>query len=302
MSFSSLKANKASVFNQLQKQLEKSTQVGTVDERFWKPTTDKAGNGFAIIRFLPACEGEDMPFVKLYSHAFQGVGGWYIENSLTTMGQNDPLGEYNRELWNSGDESLKDQVRKQKRKLQYYSNVYVVKDPGNPEAEGKVFLFRYGKKIHDKIMDVVNGDELEGRAGINPFDLWQGADFKLRVKKVAGYPNYDSSEFASPGTLEEHDDAQLESIWNREYKLQELVAPDKFKSYDALKARLDLVLGRKTAGTPAPSPAPTADLSSTPSFPKREEPVAEPVAVVSESPKAEEDDDVMDYFKKLAES
>ena len=302
MSFSSLKANKASVFNQLQKQLEKSTQVGTVDERFWKPTTDKAGNGFAIIRFLPACEGEDMPFVKLYSHAFQGVGGWYIENSLTTMGQNDPLGEYNRELWNSGDESLKDQVRKQKRKLQYYSNVYVVKDPGNPEAEGKVFLFRYGKKIHDKIMDVVNGDELEGRAGINPFDLWQGADFKLRVKKVAGYPNYDSSEFASPGVLEEHDDAQLESIWNREYKLQELVAPDKFKSYDALKARLDLVLGRKTAGTPAPSPAPAANLGSTPSFPKLEEPVAEPVAAVSESPKAEEDDDVMDYFKKLAES
>ena len=302
MSFSSLKANKASVFNQLQKQLEKSTQVGTVDERFWKPTTDKAGNGFAIIRFLPACEGEDMPFVKLYSHAFQGVGGWYIENSLTTMGQNDPLGEYNRELWNSGDESLKEQVRKQKRKLQYYSNVYVVKDPGNPEAEGKVFLFRYGKKIHDKIMDVVNGDELEGRAGINPFDLWQGADFKLRVKKVAGYPNYDSSEFAAPGVLEEHDDAQLESIWNREYKLQELVAPDKFKTYDALKARLDLVLGRKTAGTPAPSPAPTPDLGSAPSFPKVSAPVEEPVAVVSESPKAEEDDDVMDYFKKLAES
>ena len=300
MSFSSLKANKASVFTQLQKQLEKSSQVGTVDERFWKLTTDKAGNGFAIIRFLPACEGEDMPFVKLYSHAFQGPGGWYIENSLTTLGQNDPLGEYNRELWNSGDESLKEQVRKQKRKLQYYSNIYVVKDPGNPDNEGKVFLFRYGKKIHDKIMDIVNGDELEGRAGLNPFDFWTGADFKLRAKKVAGYPNYDSSEFAPAGTLEDHDDAQLESIWNREYKLQELVAPDQFKSYDQLKARLDLVLGRKTAGSPAPVSEPAADLGAAPSFPKKEEaPAPEPVA---EKPVVEEEDDVMDYFKKLAES
>jgi len=300
MSFSSLKNNKASVFQQLQKQLEKSTQVGTVDERFWKLTTDKAGNGFAIIRFLPASDGEDMPFVKLYSHAFQGPGGWYIENSLTTLGANDPLGEYNRELWNSGDESLKDQVRKQKRKLQYYSNIYVVKDPGNPDNEGKVFLFRYGKKIHDKIMDVVNGDELEGREGINPFDLWSGADFKLRAKKVAGYPNYDSSEFAAPGTLEQLDDPQLESIWNREYALQTLVAPDQFKSYDALKNRLDLVLGRKSAEPSAPAPAPAADLGAAPTFQREpDRVVAEPVAA---APKTDEDDDVMDYFKKLAES
>ena len=241
-----------------------------------------------------------MPFVKLYSHAFQGPGGWYIENSLTTLGQNDPLGEYNRELWNSGDESLKEQVRKQKRKLQYYSNIYVVKDPGNPDNEGKVFLFRYGKKIHDKIMDIVNGDELEGREGINPFDLWTGADFKLRAKKVAGYPNYDSSEFAAPGTLEDLDDAQLESIWNREYALQTLVAPDQFKSYEQLKSRLDLVLGRKSAEPSAPAPAPAADLGAAPSFPKREEAAAP--APVAEAPKAEEDDDVMDYFKKLAES
>ena len=299
MSFSSLKQNKASVFSQLQKQLEQTTKVGTVDERFWTPTKDKAGNGFAVIRFLPACEGEDMPFVKLYSHAFQGPGGWYIENSLTTLGQNDPLGEYNRELWNSGDESLKEQVRKQKRKLQYYSNIYVVKDPGNPDNEGKVFLFKYGKKIHDKIMDIVNGDQLEGREGLNPFDLWSGADFKLRVKKVAGYPNYDSSEFASPATLGDLDDAQLESIWSREHKLQDLVAPNQFKSYDQLKNRLDLVLGRKSsAATAAPEPA--ADLGSAPSFPKKEEepapaPAAEPVS-------STEDDDVMDYFKKLAES
>jgi hypothetical protein len=301
MSFSSLKKNKASVFSQLQKQLEQSTKIGTVDERFWRPTTDKAGNGFAIIRFLPAVEGEDMPFVKMYSHAFQGPGGWYIENSLTTLGQNDPLGEYNRELWNSGDEELKNQVRKQKRKLQYYSNIYVVKDSGNPDNEGKIFLYKYGKKIHDKIMDAVNGDELEGREGFNPFDFWAGADFKLRVKKVAGYPNYDSSEFNTPGTLEDLDDAQLESIWNRQHKLQALVAADQFKSYDKLKARLDLVLNRKTESSVSSEPAVVSAISTKPSFEKPVEaaPVEEPVAKAGET---EEEDDVMDYFKKLAES
>ena len=303
MSFASLKNNK-NAFSALQKQLEASTKVSTQDERLWKLTTDKAGNGFAVIRFLPASDGEDMPFVKLYNHAFQGPGGWYIENSLTTIGQDDPLGEYNRELWNSGDESLKDQVRKQKRKLSYYSNIYVVKDPANPENEGKVFLFRYGKKIFDMIMDAVNGDELEGRAGINPFDLWGGADFKLRAKKVAGYPNYDSSEFLSPGTLEDLDDAQLESIWNRQHSLSDFVAPDKFKSYDELKQRLDKVLGRTSSATsqvtsPAPAAAPEVSISSKPVFEKKEEPAPAPVA--SAAPAAEEDEDVMDYFRKLAE-
>jgi len=305
MSFSSLKQNKSNAFAKLQKQLEDSTKVGSVDERFWKPTVDKAGNGFAIIRFLPACDGEDMPFVKMYSHAFQGPGGWYIENSLTTLGAKDPLGEYNRELWNSGDESLKEQVRKQKRKLQYYSNIYVVKDPGNPDNEGKVFLFKYGKKIHDKIMDAVNGDELEGRAGINPFDFWQGADFKLRVKKVAGYPNYDSSEFQETGTLEDLDDAQLESVWNREHKLQALVAPDQFKSFEQLQERLNLVLNLKNSASTSAAPVaatrevPAVEIQQKPVFQKKEE------TVVEETPSSSsdsEDEDVLDYFKKLAES
>ena len=307
MSFSNLKQNKSSAFANLQKQLEKTTQVGTVDERFWKLTTDKAGNGFAIIRFLPACDGEDMPFAKLYSHAFQGPGGWYIENSLTTLGQKDPLGEYNRELWNSGDESLKDQVRKQKRKLSYYSNIYVVKDPGNPENEGKVFLFRYGKKIHDKIMDVVNGDELEGRPGINPFDFWSGADFKLRAKKVAGYPNYDSSEFKEPTTLEDLDDAQLESIWKREYKLQEIVDPSQFKSYEQLQDRLNLVLNLKGG---AAVEKVTETLAAKPDFNRVENmnlkptPVElkAPTTISSEDQPSEDDEDVMDYFRKLADS
>ena len=302
-----MKSAGKSAFGKLQKQLEQTTKVGTVDERFWKLSTDKAGNGFAIIRFLPATDGEDMPFVKLYSHAFQGPGGWYIENSLTTVGKKDPLGEYNRELWNSGDESLKDQVRKQKRKLSYYSNIYVVKDPGNPENEGKVFLFRYGKKIHDKIMDVVNGDELEGREGINPFDFWAGANFKLRAKKVAGYPNYDSSEFQDPGTLEELDDAQLESIWNRQHKLQPLVAPDMFKSPEELQDRLNRVLNLQ--GGQATERV-TETLSARPDFTQVENmnlkptpvPVAAHETISKEDQPSEDDEDVMDYFKKLAES
>ena len=307
MSFSSLKQNKGSAFSKLQKQLEDTTKVGTVDERFWKLTTDKAGNGFAVIRFLPASDGEDMPFAKLYSHAFQGPGGWYIENSLTTLGQKDPLGEYNRELWNSGDESLKEQVRKQKRKLSYYSNIYVVKDPSNPDNEGKVFLFRYGKKIHDKIMDVVNGDELEGREGINPFDFWGGANFKLRAKKVAGYPNYDSSEFQDPGTLEDLDDAQLESIWNRQHKLQELVAPESFKTYEQLQERLNEVLNLK-GGQRTEKVVET--LAQKPDFRKVENmnlkpeavQVDAPVQISGEDQPYEDDEDVMDYFRKLADS
>jgi len=307
MSFSSLKQSSKSAFSNLQKELEKTTQTGTVDERFWKLTTDKAGNGFAIIRFLPASDSEDMPFVKLYSHAFQGPGGWYIENSLTTLGKKDPLGEYNRELWNSGDESLKEQVRKQKRKLSYYSNVYIVKDPGNPENEGKVFLFRYGKKIHDKIMDVVNGDELEGREGINPFDFWTGANFKLRAKKVAGYPNYDSSEFQDPSVLEDLEDAQLESIWNRQHKLQPLIATDQFKSFDQLQERLNSVLNLK-GGQQTQEVVDT--LKERPDFNRVENmnlkpapvPLAAPKTLSKEDQPSEDDEDIMDYFKQLADS
>ena len=303
MTFSSLKKNKGNAFQQLQKQLEETTSTRAVDERFWKLGTDKAGNGFAIIRFLPAGDGEDMPFVKLYSHAFQGPGGWYIENSLTTLGQQDPLGSYNRELWNSGDESLKDQVRKQKRKLSYYSNIYVVKDPSNPENEGKVFLFRYGKKIFDKIMDAVNGDDLEGRAGINPFDFWAGADFKLRAKKVAGYPNYDSSEFQNPATLEDLDDAQLESIWKRQHALQPIVAPDQFKSPEQLQQRLNQVLNLK-GGQATEKVVET--LQAKPDFNRVENMNLKPQAVPVKGPDMisaddQPEDDVMDYFKKLAE-
>ena len=211
------------------------------DDRFWKPVVDKAGNGMAVIRFLPAPEGEDMPWVQLFSHSFQGpTGKWYIENSLTTINKKDPVSEYNTQLWNSGIESDKDVARKQKRKLQYISNIYVVKDSSHPENEGKVFLFKYGKKIFDKLNDLMN-PEFEDENPVNPFDLWEGANFKLKIRKVEGYQNYDKSEFETPSVLSS-DDEELERIWKAEHKLSEFVRESNFKSYDELKAKLNKVL------------------------------------------------------------
>ena len=219
MSFSSLKKQSSlgSLTSKLVKEIEKTsaTKSGGADERLWKPELDKSGNGFAVIRFLPAPDGEDLPWAKIYSHAFQGPGGWYIENSLTTVGQKDPVSEYNRELWNSGSDKDKETVRKQKRKLSYYSNIYVVKDPVNPHNEGQVFLFKFGKKIFDKITAAMQ-PEFEDESPINPFDFWAGANFKLKIRKVDGYWNYDKSEFDSAEPLLDDDDA-LEAIWKKEY-------------------------------------------------------------------------------------
>ena len=231
----------------LVKEVEKQNNTGGgADERLWKPEMDKTGNGYAVIRFLPP-DGEDLPWVKLFSHAFQGPGGWYIENSLTTIGGKDPVGELNRELWNSGTDANKDIVRKQKRKLSFYANIYVVQDKANPQNEGKVFLYKFGKKIFDKIMEALQ-PEFEDETPINPFDFWQGANFKLKLKKVAGYWNYDSSEFdrvsLSWTTM------MSGTIWKKEYSLAALVAPDQFKSYDDLKKRMDYVLGTKKRSAP----------------------------------------------------
>jgi hypothetical protein len=246
MSFKDLKKQSSlgSLTQKLVKEVEKMSSTSNgVDDRLWRPEVDKTGNGFAVIRFLPAPEGEELPWAKMYSHAFQGPGGWYIENSLTTIGQKDPLGEYNRELWNSGTETNKETVRKQKRKLSYYSNIYVVKDPTNPANEGKVFLFKYGKKIFDKIMEAMQ-PEFEDETPINPFDFWQGANFKLKIVKKDGYWNYDKSEFGSVEPLLDDDDA-LEAIWKKEYSLAAVTAPDQFKSYEELEKRLNYVLGQK---------------------------------------------------------
>lgn len=248
MSFSDLKKQSklGSLTEKLLKEVEKmNSSNSSSDERLWKLECDKAGNGYAVIRFLPAPEGEDLAFVKLYAHAFQGPGGWYIENSRTTLGEKDPVSEYNSELWNNGTDAGKEIARKQKRKLTYISNIYVVKDPTNPENEGKVFLFRYGKKIFDKIIAAMQ-PEFEDEEAMDPFDFWTGANFKLKAKNVAGYRNYDSSEFA-PISVLNGDDKVLEGIWKKQYSLAELVAPDQFKSYDELKKRLEYVLGSKSS-------------------------------------------------------
>ena len=248
MSFQNLKKQSklGSLTEKLVKEVEKmNTSNGSSDDRLWKMDVDKSGNGYAVIRFLPAPDGEDLPFVKVYSHAFQGPGGWLIDQCLTTINQKCPVCEHNSGLWNNGTDAGKEVARKQKRKLTYVSNIYVVKDPANPENEGKVFLFKYGKKIFDKIMAAMQ-PEFEDEQAIDPFDFWSGANFKLKAKNVAGYRNYDSSEFANPGPLLDDDDA-LEAIWKKQYSLAEFVAPDQFKTYDELKARLHSVLGSKTS-------------------------------------------------------
>ena len=264
------------------------------DERLWKPELDKSGNGYAVLRFLPSCEGEDLPWAKLWSHAFQGpTGQWYIENSRTTLGkgEEDPVSQHNTALWNSGVESDKEIARKQKRKLQYYSNVYVVSDAKHPENEGKVFLFRYGKKIFDKIMESMQ-PAFPDDVAVNPFDFWEGANFKLKIRKVDGYWNYDKSEFDSPTAIFKEESA-IESTWKKQYPLDEFTNSNAFKSYDELKTRLDIVLsGKTTVGNvtdtleDAPVAAPVVDTKE----------VSAPVVETQ----VEESDDSMDYFNKLA--
>ena len=295
MSFASLKKQSklGSLTAKLVKEVEKMNNTGGQgDDRLWKLEVDKGGNGYAVIRFLPAPDGEDLPFVKLYSHAFQGPGGWYIENSLTSLGQKDPVSEYNTQLWNNGTDAGKETARKQKRKLTYMSNIYVVKDPANPENEGKVFLFKYGKKIFDKLTAAMQ-PEFEDEEAIDPFDFWQGANFKLKAKNVAGYRNYDSSEFAATSALLNDDDA-MEEIWKKEFSLAELVAADQFKSYDELKTRLGYVLGNKQVRNDAETVEQEFEDV------KASAPVVETVESVSRVSAEDEDDDAMSYFAKLA--
>ena len=298
MSFTNLKKQSklGSLTEKLVKEVEKmNSSNSSGDDRFWRLECDKAQNGYAVIRFLPAPDGEDLPFVKLYSHAFQGSGGWYIENSRTTIGEKDPVSEHNGQLWNSGIDANKEIARKQKRKLTYISNIYVVKDPSNPENEGKNFLYKYGKKIFDKISAAMK-PEFEDETPIDPFDFWQGANFKLKAKNVAGYRNYDSSEFAVPGALLDSDD-EMEAIWKQEHSLAELVADDQFKSYDDLKKRLSSVLGTKGARTQDPETVSEEDDSydvertakSTSSF-----------SSSSSSTSDDDEDETLSYFSRLA--
>ena len=248
MSFADLKRSSATSFEKLTKELQKQTTTYDRgdDDKYWKPTLDKAENGYAVIRFLPPPGGEDLPFVRIWDHGFKGPTGlWYIEKSLTTLGQNDPVSEHNSVLWNTGLESDKEKAREQKRRLSYTSNIYVVSDPGNRDNEGKVFLYKYGKKIFDKLNDLMN-PQFQDEKPVNPFDLWTGANFKLKIRKVEGYRNYDKSEFDSPAPLS-NDDAELEAVYKQEHPLQDLVDPKHFKSYDELKTRLNNVLGLSVA-------------------------------------------------------
>lgn len=304
--FSSLKKNSKSQFDKLVSEVQKlnaPAQGGNNqdEDKYWKPEVDKAGNGYAILRFLPAPAGEDLPYVRIFDHGFQGPGGWYIEKSLTTLGEKDPVSEYNSQLWNSGIEANKELVRKQKRRLSFVSNVLVVKDPAHPENEGKVMLFKYGKKIWDKIELAMN-PEFEDEEKINPFDMWTGANFKLKIRKVEGYRNYDKSEFEPSAPISD-DDSELESIWKQEHSLTELIDPKNFKSYDELKARLHKALALDGG---AAQPRTTAE-SSTP--PWEDEPAAAApapafkAAAARPAPAAAQDDDddeSLEFFKKLA--
>ena len=297
MGFNDMKKKSQGGFGKLTEEMNKLTTKSSdsyKDDRFWKPELDKSSNGYAVIRFLPAVDGEDIPWARLFSHGFKGPGGWYIENSRTTLGEKDPVSEMNTLLWNSGTDSDKDIARARKRRLNYISNILVVSDPANPQNEGKVFLFKYGKKIFDKINEAMN-PEFDDETPVNPFDFWEGANFKLKVRKVAGFINYDKSEFESTSAVYDGDDSKLEELWKTQYALSEFTDPTNFKSYDELKAKLDKVVGndiRSTGGDfnraeDVPSP-PKSDVSSSSAA---EEPVDEEDG---------ESGDALSYFEKLA--
>jgi hypothetical protein len=300
-SFAQLKKSNFDKLNTQLQQLGGGQQKSFTDERQWKAEVDKAGNGYAVLRFLPAPEGEDMPFVRLWDHGFNGPGGWYIENSLTSIGQDDPVSEYNSTLWNSGVDADKEIARKQKRRLKYISNVYIVKDTANPSNEGKVFLYQYGKKIFDKLNEAMN-PQFPDEAPVNPFDLWEGANFQLKIRNVEGYRNYDRSEFSSVSPLLADDDA-LEKVWKSQHSLQDLVDPKNFKTYAELKTKLYRVLGLD-GGQHAPTSTAEDDEPAVMKFkPKFKEAEAPTTKTEDSSPPwaDDKDDDSLSFFKKLAE-
>ena len=295
MSYANMKSSSSDAISKLLAAAEKAgggtEKKSYGDDREWKPTVDKAGNGYAVLRFLPATEGQDVPWVRYWDHGFKGpTGRWYIENSLTSIGKDDPVSEMNSQLWNSGRDEDKETARARKRRLHYVSNVYVVSDPSNPENEGKVFLYKYGKKIFDKIMDVMQ-PQFQDEKPVNPFDFWGGADFKLKIRQVEGYRNYDKSEFAAPTEFLGADDAKLEAVYNTLHDLGEFVDPKNYKSYAELSKKLYEVLGE----TPVVTTTEAVSLDEV-----KEAPVVAPTAESVYDPTAE-DDDAMSFFAKLAQ-
>ena len=303
MSFASLKSNSMDISKLVSAANEASGATQQTnkyqDERLWKPTVDESGNGYAVIRFLPAAEGQDLPWVRYWDHGFKGpTGKWYIEKSLTSIGQSDPVGELNSRLWNSGIEEDKETARRQKRRLHYVSNVLVVSDPSNPSNNGKVFMYQYGKKIFDKIMDLMQ-PEFPDEAPVNPFDHESGADFQLKIRNVAGYRNYDKSEFKAPSALLEGDETALTTAYNSMHDIAEFADPSTYKSYDELKQKLEMVLGLSTG---VGSTMKNESLSETAeSAPLRA--VGEPTIVSAPTPEIEsaaEEEDTLSYFAKMA--
>lgn len=312
MAFSDLKKKRSQDINKLVAEAEKlngdAGQKSLGDDRFWKPTVDKSGNGYAVIRLLPAPDGEDLPWVRYWDHFFKGPTGlWYVEKSLTTIGQSDPVSEANSILWNTGRDEDKQTARDRKRRLHYVSNIYVISDPNNPETEGKVYLYRYGKKIFDKIMDIMQ-PEFQDEEPVNPFDFWEGADFKLKIRNVENFRNYDKSEFSNPSQLLGGDDGELEKIYGQAHSLAEFTNRDTFNPYDELKAKLNRVLniGGETApsntrdqisldeSTPTPEPSKSARSSA---FTAKE---IDNDPAVSNNGESDDDDDTLSYFAKLA--
>lgn len=295
MSFDTLKKNRQSAINKLRDAAESASggnYKNEDDDLKWKPTRDKAGNGHALIRFLPSPADSDLPWIQYWDHGFQGpTGKWLIEKSLSSLGKDCPISEFNSALWNSGNEEDKEQARKQKRRLHYVSNILVIDDPGNPDNNGKVFLYEYGKKIFDKIQDVMN-PEFEDETAINPFDMWEGADFKLRIRKVEGWVNYDKSEFASPGAITE-DEAKLEELYNSLHSLSTFVDPANYKTYEQLEKKLNDVMGI-TADPGKAAPAPE----------QREDPAPLDTNTVDESDdipmESTESSESLSYFERLA--
>jgi hypothetical protein len=291
MSFADLKRKSQSNFEFLQKELEKSSTANGADDRLWKPELDASGNGYAVIRFLPAPDGESVPWAKVYNHAFKGPGGWLIDGCPTTLGDKCPVCAANTKLWNSGHESDKATARDRKRKLSYYSNIFVVNDPKNPDNNGKVMLFKYGKKIHDKILAAMQ-PEFQDETPVNVFDFWEGANFKIKIKTVGGYWNYDASEFTSPAALSSDDD-EMESLWKQAYSLEAFTATSEFKSYEDLETRMNNALGaapatRQTQAEEYEDPAPVATVTR-----ERSDDFT--------TSKSEDDDDALSYFARLAE-
>ena len=304
MSFAKLKSNRTDI-SKLVSAAEATgggKKQSYADDRFWTPTKDKAGNGYAVIRFLPAPEGEDLPWVRYWDHGFKGPTGlWYIENSLTSIGQEDPVGEINAKLWNSGRDEDKQIARDRKRRLHHVANILIVSDPANPENEGKVMLFKFGKKIFDKLMDVMQ-PQFADETPVNPFDFWDGADFKLKIRNFEGYPNYDKSEFASPAALYNGDESKLETVYNKLHSLKDFLDPKNYKSYADLKTKLMRVLGEE--GQPlTTAEAVTLDYKASAPSPKMSAP--EPTRQAAPEPTfgsdGDTEDDTLSYFASLAQ-